>query len=189
MAEQYVAVSGSWLDAIGQFLSAIGYTLQLQEERDVNLRKVVIGEGLQAVGNALQAVVEEDPIARTGDWIEAGGAATTSLAVALQLEEENIEYQRLEVLGDSLQSLGPAISVTVEENKEIAVGLYLQSIGAAIEAIGGVKEIRGLDRLGLQLSAIGNWIQALGATIQAVVLTREMITSEYEEYPSHRNNE
>ncbi|MFV8828697.1 DUF6944 family repetitive protein [Alkalihalobacterium sp. APHAB7] len=189
MTEQYVAVTGSWLDAIGQFLSAIGYTLQLQEKRDVNLRKVVIGEGLQAVGNALQAVVEEDPIARTGDWIEAGGAATTSIAVALQLEEENLEYQRLEVLGDTLQSLGPAISASVEDNNELFVALYLQSIGAAIEAIGAVKEIRGLGRLGLQLSAIGNWIQALGATIQAVVLTREWLHSEYEELPSHRNNE
>ncbi|WP_216830187.1 DUF6944 family repetitive protein [Alkalihalobacterium elongatum] len=184
MTRQHIAVSGSWLDAIGQFLSAIGYTLQLQEERDINLRKVVIGEGVQAVGNALQAVVEEDPIARTGDWIEAGGAATTSIAVALQLGEEKLEYQRLEVLGDSLQSLGPAISASVEDNKEIFVGLYLQSIGAAIEALGGLKEIRGLDRLGLQLSAIGNWIQVLGTTIQALVLTRELLISEREELPS-----
>ncbi|MDE5415181.1 DUF6944 family repetitive protein [Alkalihalobacterium chitinilyticum] len=189
MSEQYVAVTGSWLDAIGQILSAIGYTLQLQEERDANIRKVVIGEGVQAVGNALQAVVEEDPIARTGDWIEAGGAATTSIAVALQLEEENLEYQRLEVVGDSLQSLGPAISASVEDNNELFVALYLQSIGAAIEAIGGLKEIRGLGRLGLQFSAIGNWIQVLGTTLQAVVLTRELITSEYEEFPSQGNNE
>ncbi len=178
MTDGQLTIIGSWLDAIGQTLSAIAYTSLLRgvrrpEEEELYQRMIVVGEGLQAVGNALNAVEEEEPIGAIGDWVEAAGAATSSYANARQIEQVTLEYQQLEVLGDALQSLGPAISNLVEEDSRFIVGNNLQTIGAAIEATGGLFEIKSDEQKGLLLSSIGNWLQAAGATLQAIIVTKE----------------
>ncbi|UOE94471.1 hypothetical protein [Alkalihalobacillus sp. LMS39] len=177
MTDGQLTITGSWLDAIGQTLSAIAYTSLLRgvrgPEEEIYQRLIVVGEGLQAVGNSLNAVEEDEPVVALGDWVEAAGAATSSYANARQLDGETLEYQQLEVLGDALQSLGPAISNLVEEDGRFIVGNNLQTIGAALEATGGIFEIRSDEQKGLFLSTIGNWLQAAGTTLQAIIITRE----------------
>ncbi|WP_096201828.1 DUF6944 family repetitive protein [Bacillus sp. FJAT-45350] len=165
-------VSGSWLDAIGQILSSIGETRNLVGLDDDLVYEIIkIGEGLQAFGNALQAIDEEEPIAEIGDWIEAAGAATASIAAARQLEEESIDNVRLEALGDSLQALGPVLASLVEEDRRLLVSYFLQSIGAGLEAIGAVSEIHGKEGKGDILSTVGSWTQTSGSILQAVIVT------------------
>ena len=178
MTNTGLIVKGLWIEVIGQILTSIGYTREVHEPSEDNLRVVAIGDATQAVGNSLQAVGEDDPIGSAGDWIEASGAAASSFATFRQLEEDDIEYLRLEILGASLQALGPAVSALVEEKQIIVFALYLQTIGAFIEAIGGIKELKGFEKIGVKLSAIGNYLQTIGVIIQALVLTKELFELE-----------
>ncbi|MFC0558494.1 DUF6944 family repetitive protein [Halalkalibacter alkalisediminis] len=173
MENQQLQLTGSWLDAIGQLLSSIGNTEQLVETTIANQKLILIGEGIQALGNALQAIGETNKLDRIGDWIEAAGAATSGIAVSQQLEagEEDFESIRLEILGDMLQVLGPAISAVNKDDDTLLIAIRLQIIGPGLEAIGGVYELSGLEQKGRFLTFIGSWIQTSGAFLQAIVLT------------------
>lgn len=173
MEDQELQLTGSWLDAIGQLLSSVGKTEQLITTTVANQKLVLLGEGTQALGNALAAVGATNRLDLIGDWIESVGAATSALAVSLQLEasEEDEESTRLEILGDVLQALGPAISVINEEEQSLLVASRLQTIGASIEAIGGVYQLSNQEIKGRFITFIGSWIQTLGSVLAAIILT------------------
>ncbi|MDQ0339313.1 hypothetical protein J2S00_002100 [Caldalkalibacillus uzonensis] len=138
--------TGSWVDAIGQITSAVGATQQITNSEDFYQGLIVIGDGLQSVGNALQGLGETDPLGAKGDWIQVVGAGTASVGAALQLDRDNAEGMRLGILGNSLQALGAALSSVAEEDHILVIASKLQSVGAVLNAIGTVKQLYGLKK-------------------------------------------
>ncbi|SDZ41160.1 hypothetical protein SAMN05421736_11218 [Evansella caseinilytica] len=175
MGHQFFTVAGSWIDVIGLIAAAIGSTLLIEEETESTLRLVTIGEGVQVVGDALQAIGSTDPLQETGDWIEAGGAGTSSFGVALQMEEESkLEGMRLETIGDVLQALGAALNASAQEDERIATANKLESSGATLEAVGVIMRIHGSETNGQTVNAFGAWVQAAGGVLLALLETQEL---------------
>ncbi len=178
MGDEEKHLIGAWLDGIGTILSAMAEINALSGER--NHHVVVIGEGLQAVGTMIIGTVEnDDPLDFAGNWIDGVGAATSSYGAYLQaIDVENgDETARLEILGDSFQSMGASMSALADflqgENL-LAFGNTLQGVGAALEAIGGVYELNEKEE-GQLMTAIGATIQAIGSNFNAIVVTREFL--------------
>lgn len=175
LGHQFFTVAGSWIDVIGLIAAAIGSTLLIEEETESTLRLVTIGEGVQVVGDALQAIGSTDPLQETGDWIEAGGAGTSSFGVALQMEEESkLEGMRLETIGDVLQALGAALNASAQEDERIATANKLESSGATLEAVGVIMRIHGSETNGQTVNAFGAWVQAAGGVLLALLETQEL---------------
>ena len=182
VSDEYKIVAGSWLDAVGNIISAYAEIRALAGINEINNQLVAIGEGLQAVGNALIGTVEtDDPLDFAGNWIEGAGAAISSLGAQLQyIDPENGDANiRLEILGDAFQSIGSAISTLAEYEAEdrddhIVLGNGLQSLGAGLEAIGGVYELNEKEEQGQPITTIGAILQALGANIIAIVVTKSI---------------
>ncbi|MBB5174189.1 DUF6944 family repetitive protein [Texcoconibacillus texcoconensis] len=184
MNDEELILIGSWVDAIGQAVSAIGATGQMQRDEDRDTRLVVIGEAMQSIGNALEGTGTPDMQEALGDWIESGGAGGSSLGASLQLRGDEEGGTRLEILGDSFQALGGAISATTEDDQYLVLANQLQSLGAGLEAIGGTYEVRGLTRRGAMLNTLGSWVQAAGGALQAKVVTEDYLMSDNEQDPS-----
>lgn len=177
-------VTGAWLDAVGTIISAFAETRELVGITQFNNRLVAIGEGLQAVGTMLVGTVTTDnPLNFAGNWIDGAGAAGSSIASYLKyLEPENREANiRLEILGDSFQSMGASISALADHlagEEALAFGNAAQGLGAGLEAIGASYRLKNLREEGQTLITIGAIIQAFGANFNAIVITRELIEDE-----------
>ncbi|WP_062047264.1 hypothetical protein [Bacillus sp. JCM 19034] len=178
MTDEEKLLTGSWLDAIGTLISAAAEIRALAGLNDINNKLVAIGEGLQATGTFLiGTVTTDDPLNFAGNWIDGAGAATSALAAYLQdIDEENEEdSNRLGILGDTFQAMGASISALADHiagEEEYAIGNALQGLGAGLEAIGGVYDLRGRKE-GQLITTIGAILQALGSNYGAALLTRE----------------
>lgn len=177
MGREHLIVTGSWLDVIGLILSAIGATKEIKRESDLAKQMIIVGEGIQAIGASLIAIGVEDADQARGSWIEAAGAGTTSYGVAVQKAGNTQSGIRIEILGDTLQSLGAALSAAAEDNRILVAASKIVSAGAALEAIGAVYSLHGKEEKGKRINALGSWIQTLGGTISAIVVTKEFKAS------------
>ncbi|NMH70802.1 hypothetical protein HF072_18655 [Bacillus sp. RO3] len=190
--DRLILITGAWTQVIGTVIAAIGETVIIQEERNkqeqpIGFRLVSIGNGIEATGNALQGVGAEklsdgsfeETIRVIGDWIQASGNATNVVAAELQFAGRELEGLNLDVLGDTVQSIGAGLEAygatleTREFSDLLAAGNTLQSLGAAIEAIGEVYILKEKKDIGLQITAFGSYAQAAGATIAAIALTKQ----------------
>jgi hypothetical protein len=184
VTDDYKLVTGAWLEAIGTIISALAETRELVGITEFNNRIVAVGEGLQAVGSMLIGTVEtDDPLNFAGNWIDGAGAAGSSMASYLKyLEPENREANiRLEILGDSFQSMGASISALADHlagEEVLALGNAAQGLGAGLEAIGANYRLKDRREEGQSLITIGAIIQAFGANLNAIVITRELIDTE-----------
>jgi hypothetical protein len=183
---ELILLTGAWIQVLGTVIAAIGETILVNEEH-AGFRLVSIGNGFEAAGNSLQAVgaekvsdgSEAERFRITGDWIQAAGNLTNVKAAELQFSEEEIEGLNLDVIGDSVQSVGAALEAygacigNARFKKLLTTGNTIQSLGAALEAIGETFILREERELGLQISAFGSYAQAAGAAMAAVALTKE----------------
>jgi hypothetical protein len=184
VTDDYKLVTSAWLDAIGTIISALAEMRELVGITEFNNRLVAIGEGLQAVGTMLVGTVTtDDPLNFAGNWIDGAGAAGSSIASYLKyLEPENREGNiRLEILGDSFQSMGASISALADHlagEDGLAFGNAAQGLGAGLEAIGANYILKDRREEGQLLMTIGAIIQAFGANFNAIVITREIMEGE-----------
>lgn len=180
--DDFKVLIGAWTDAVGTILSAYSEMRAFVGLDEYNNQLVAVGEGLQALGTMIVGTTtEETPIIFAGSWIDGTGAATSSYAAYLrQVQGENDDNIRLEILGDSLQAMG-AFFVSFGEylrgEDVYAVANSLQSLGAGIEAIAGNYELANRTEARL-LALIGSSIQALGSNFFAVTVTKELLQDE-----------
>ncbi|SES64824.1 hypothetical protein SAMN05216389_101241 [Oceanobacillus limi] len=178
MTDEEKLVTGAWIDAAGTIIAAIASNRAFEESPSISNKLTAVGDGLQAVGTAFMASVTTDNhLSFTGNWIDTIGAAATSLAEYMQGLDETVDadFIRLEVLGESFQSIGASMSSFASYllgEKELAIGNALQGLGAGLEAIGSVHELKG-NQAGQIIGAIGAILQAIGSNYYAVVVTKE----------------
>lgn len=186
MDNQLKEIFGSWIQAIGTVISAIGSTpssvITSKLQFDLNLW----GNVLQATGNALVAdALETISLEKIGDKVQAFGNTTVIAGMIIELNE--ITNQLLIIKGNWLQALGGGIvladeiesRVTPEQTLSI-LGNLLQVIGNSLQAIGGIYELEnnnekkdGNNKDGQLLEVLGSWIQAIGSVISAISQTKE----------------
>lgn len=173
---------GAWVDAIGTIVSAYAELREISGFNDENDKIVSIGEGLQAVGTAMMGIVTtEDLMNFAGTWVDAAGAATASLAAYRQSVEggESDANLRLEVLGDTFQAMGSAMSALAEYRAGVPyAGNVLQSLGATLEALGALFEQKSREEQGQMLATVGAIIQATGANLNAVLISFDHMNSD-----------
>lgn len=172
MNNQLLELIGLWIESVGQITSATAETRKLMEESDLNNLLVVIGEGLQSIGEGFQGVGGEEPLGSFASFIESAGAGTSSYVAWKFLTERSDEFIRLGVVGDSLQGLGAAIAAEAADDPIFILGNKLESIGATLEAIGGLAQVEGEGEKGQQLNVLGSWLQATGGLLQTIYLSK-----------------
>ncbi|WP_226671412.1 DUF6944 family repetitive protein [Metabacillus litoralis] len=172
MANEKNAVLGSWIVATGTTLSAIGATPSrvLNESQLKSLD--LWGNVLQATGNALTADSEENyTLDKVGNEIQAIGNTTIVASILLYFDKKTkIE---LNIKGNFLQALGGGVAFTEALGREptldellIVNGNLLQAIGNSLQAISGIRELRGEEAN--KLNEVGSWIQAIGSILCAL---------------------
>ncbi|MEI5907060.1 hypothetical protein WAK64_08320 [Bacillus spongiae] len=190
MNNEQQLVFGSWIQAIGTTVAAIGATPSkiLSEEQLEGLS--VIGNVGQAVGNALIAdTIEEFDLTKAGNEIQSIGNLTVISGIVIDFDEDT--KLNLDISGNLLQALGgsAAVSETFNEDPSVDVllaiyGDLLQVIGNSLQAIAGIIESK--DRDSGNINEIGSWIQAIGSILAALVTSKE-VTENLEE--NNRNNQ
>ncbi|MBO0996368.1 hypothetical protein IOC57_01135 [Bacillus sp. SD075] len=148
MDSQFKETFGSWTQAIGTVMSAVGGTPSnvLDEEFRENLD--LIGNVLQGTGNAILADAEETwSLDKFGNQIQAIGNSTVILGLVIDFDE--VTKQELIIKGNLIQALGggTALAGAYENPDEPeqafnATGNLLQAIGNSMQAIGGIAELK-----------------------------------------------
>ncbi|MBT2648087.1 hypothetical protein J7E52_15555 [Bacillus sp. ISL-34] len=148
MDNQFKETFGSWTQAIGTVISAVAGTPSnvLDEEFRKNLD--LIGNELQATGNAILADAEETwSLNKFGNQIQAIGNSTVILGLVIDFDE--VTKQELIIKGNLIQALGggTALAGAYENPDEPeqafnATGNFLSVIGNSMQAIGGSAELK-----------------------------------------------
>lgn len=186
MNEEKKILIGSWIDAIGTDLVALGEMRELVGINTINNKIVAIGEALEALGTFLiGSGVADDPINFTGNLVDGFGAATAMAGNYKQyLDPENgDESISYEILGDILQAVGAAVAAKAEKKSGQLVqtlGNVLQSLGAGLEAFGAYLLLNDEEELGQWIVAKGAVIQSLGSNIFALIATKDYFVEEEE---------
>lgn len=176
MDNEVKAVFGSWVQAIGTILSAIGST-PIKELRKELLESLnLIGNVMQGTGNALIAdTIETETLDKIGNQIQAIGNSTVITGILIDFK--NDVKQILDIDGNWIQALGGSVSLADAFGGERSIsalysiyGNLLQVIGNSLQSISGMKELQGKEAAGLNI--VGSWIQAVGSVISAIGQTK-----------------
>ncbi|MBM7571648.1 DUF6944 family repetitive protein [Aquibacillus albus] len=166
------AVLGSWIQAIGTIISAIGSTpfkIPAKLLNDLDL----IGNVLQGSGNALMAdSIKPFTLNKIGNQIQAIGNTTIVTQYIINFNDKTA--QELEIKGDLFQAVGGGIAFSTQNWEEkpsmeeiySTYGNLLQVIGNSMQSIAGGIEQKGGD--GQVMNTVGSWIQAIGAVLSAI---------------------
>lgn len=187
--EAFLEITGAWIQTAGTAIAAAGETLLLGEDPgfETGEKLVVIGNGVEAAGNALQAIALSSEANRTmsslGSWLQAAGNTTNAVAGMIILAGDETAGLKLDILGDSVQSAGAAIEATFVDGslpfaESIVIGEYILSLGAALEAIGAYYLLTGKRMSGNALQAFGSYLEFAGAGIVAAALTKGLVWTE-----------
>jgi hypothetical protein len=182
MGNTFKSTFGSWIQAIGTVLSAIGNTPNkyLSEGSLENID--IVGNELQATGNALEADAIIDPASLTkiGNQIQSIGNLTVLAGLIMDFNE--VTEQELTIKGNLMQALGgsAAVADSLEDERTLdeLLSIYgngLQVIGNTLQAISGILELNNEDSG--DLNAAGSWIQAVGAVLSALVQSQSTPSS------------
>ncbi len=172
LVKQQNSLLGSWEQAIGTVLSAVGNTPSIALTSEVKENLDLIGNVMQATGNAL--LVEHfslEELKSLGNEIQAIGNATE--VVSLHLPVSVSSKKLLNIQGDILQALGGSINFAEELHKELTIEVIYSAFGNLLQVIGNSLQAlstQNTTKAG-ELNAIGNWIQATGAIMTAVAET------------------
>lgn len=167
MESENKTIIDAWIAAIGTIVSAIGSTPSARLGDNLQSDFGLIGNVLQATGNALQ--VDEPKFDNIGNQIQAIGNITVILG--LVSTDNKKKKQTLIIKGNLLQALGASIQFsdfTQTEGPIINIGNLLEAIGNSMQAIGAKDTRTEIDSETLNVA--GNWIQAAGAVVVAVSL-------------------
>jgi hypothetical protein len=188
MDNQSKKIFGSWIQAMGTIIAAIGSTPANFIKSDLRNALDLWGNTLQATGNALQADGQVEISPETiGNEIQSIGNVTVMSGLIIDFEEE--AGQKLIITGNLIQALGGLVLLadgfedgTIASQSYYIIGNLLQSIGNSLQAIGGSYElekngIKYKDRKeyknGQSLIVSGSWIQATGSVISLIGQIRE----------------
>ena len=171
MDSELKALLGSWIQAIGTLLPALGNTPSLKISKSVQTYLSLIGNTMQATGNALIVESASDiSLSTVGNKIQAIGNSIVVLSIFVHSKGTQ---KNLNIKGDLLQSLGSIVSIPDYlqiESKSLndILNLYaniLQATGNALQAL-AVK--LGPNEQGQLINLIGSWLQTIGAFMQAI---------------------
>ncbi|MDQ0484818.1 DUF6944 family repetitive protein [Guptibacillus hwajinpoensis] len=176
MNNEVKAVFGSWVQAIGTILSAIGSTPIKELSTDLLDSLNLIGNVMQGTGNALIAdTIETETLDKLGNQIQAIGNSTVVTGILIDFTNE--VKQILNIDGNWLQALGGGVSLADalggERSTSALYSIYgnlLQAVGNSLQSISGIKELQGKE--GQELNVVGSWIQAVGSVISAIGQTK-----------------
>lgn len=176
MENNQKAILGSWIQASGTVLSAIGSTPTNVISDDLLDDLNLWGNVLQATGNALIADTEKDlTLDKVGNIVQSIGNSTVITGMLIHFREDT--KQLLDIQGNWLQALGGGVSFAdafgQEPSLEVLFSLYgnlLQTIGNSLQAISGVLELK--NQNGQKLNVIGSWIQAIGSILSFISQTK-----------------
>ncbi|GAK00013.1 hypothetical protein [Geomicrobium sp. JCM 19055] len=165
---EYPALIGSWAQAIGTVISAIGGT-PILVIGDGNQPYAIIGNSLQAVGAAVLADEADNVLDQYGNIIPAIGNVIVLRGVFL----DDLD---LAITGDLFQATGGSLSIYTAIQDEELVDFYangLQVVGNGAQALAGIQEKQDIDSEDLAIT--GGWIQATGAIIAALQETYDYL--------------
>src|SRR5690554_2508799 len=187
----------SWISAFGATIGAVGQTKQAAGRRYVGSQLWTIGKGIQGVGSAFLAILEEeDPAAEIGNWFISIGSSTVSVTGAREIPKEHlkellekkgikkpfnqktiedIELSQVKIIGSSLQSIGAYLTTINTEVSKTFIGGMIQSIGALIEALGHLQNLSSDEKSAQHMAVIGGWLQSIGTILQALGATEENV--------------
>lgn len=175
---EFKALLGAWDQALGTFISAVSSTPSFKLKATVRTRLSLLGNVMQATGNALLADSERKPsLGKLGNQIQSIGNLT--VIVGLSIQSGGKKGTRLNIAGNLLQALGSGIAIPEQwpihrhASKQELLNLYgslLQMIGNALQAIAGMIALKRLN--GQTINFLGSWIQAVGALLQALAQSK-----------------
>ncbi len=175
MDNELKALFGSWVQAAGTVLAAISSIPSLPLEQKIKTDFSLIGNLMQATGNALLADSEtEITLNKIGNEIQAFGNSTVIAGILIPFNEET--KTNLSKQGNLLQALGSAAALPdllIKEksfiNMLFIIETFLQSIGNSLQAVSeNIEQTETKEAVDFA----GSWIQATGAVIQALAQTK-----------------
>lgn len=176
MDSKDLEILGAWIQAIGNLAAAMGTTLDYAGANTAAGEGLELsGNGLQAAGSLLQAKAQPGPtLERIGNEVQAAGNITVIIGKKGLFAGRDSFNEKLVVTGDWLQSYGSLVELWDEfvngdnPNSSEVTANFIQSAGSAIQAIGGMIELRGNVDLGARIVVTASWIQASGALLEAI---------------------
>lgn len=168
---------GTWLDAVGTTLSAIGNTpfsfISTNRLKEIDLT----GDILQATASSIMADAEENfNLFKIGNMIDASGNVIEIAGNNLPFTNKK-SNQFLQAEGNGLQTFGTGLSFiycyenALESEFELSAlyGIYgslIQTIGLAMQTIAALLPED--HEIGQRLNTVGCWVQAIGAILEAI---------------------
>jgi hypothetical protein len=182
MDNEVKATFGAWIQAIGTTISAISSTPSMKIPDDFLNQLNLNGNVLQATGNALQADSEYDlTLIKIGNEVQAIGNSIVVAEMLLNFDE--LTKQNIEIKGNLFQAVGGGICFANALDEEPAIeelyniyGNLLQTIGNSMQALAGMKELKGEE--GETLNTVGSWIQAIGSILSALGQSKSLLRQE-----------
>lgn len=182
-----------WVQAFGAFVAATANSAVniLNEDQIASID--IVGNVLQAAGNAVQADQQETvTFEKIGAEIQAIG--NTVVASSYILLEEDFETNLI-IKGNWLQAFGALIEAIDEVLDNTGpkqplniVGNTTQAVGNSFQAIGGKHILQDNEEKGLFLVISGSWIQVIGTILNAIGQTQEEKEESHQSYEYKDSN-
>ena len=162
-----VGYIGSWIDAIGTVVAAIGSTPSKILSKKIMEDLVFIGNAFQGIGSSL---VVDSPETLPNDRVGSAIQSIGNLTVMHGLLNTDVEAGRVtNKQGNLLQALGAGASINYDgEITSINnIGNGLQVVGNSLQALALRDDVIETEE-GLILDMVGSWVQAVGTVISAI---------------------
>lgn len=145
MWKEFVTVSGAWIQAVGTVIAAFATIEELTKEQYAKEKYEIAGNALQAIGNALQVIVQPGKsLEKMGGELQALGNTSVIIGVTLDIYEKDTINEVLEIVGNSLQSIGAGLAA-IEELQDVVVSSQIEAIGNTLQSIGnGLQALQGI---------------------------------------------
>lgn len=198
MGSESKAIIASVIVSVGTITAAIGSTSSNYIKSNVRDDLTLLGNVLQAEGNAIDAKVKGTVLRSVGKEITASGNLTVITGLVFDIRKET--SYKLFITGNSLQALGLAVNIgdaidlpPFPGQSDNIVGSIIQFIGNSLQAIGWSEALENIrkdetdnennqKKFGYyyenyfkknngqseSLVATGSWIQAIGSVISVI---------------------
>jgi hypothetical protein len=173
MDDVWKEIAGAVISAVGTILAAIGSTPFPYLSENLLTSLNLIGNVLQATGNALEADGQEGfSLEKLGSELQAVGNVEVVGSIVLPISSD--ASQRLNIMGNFTQAFGGLVAIAEEveddsgQNQSLTIiGNALQAAGNSMQAIGGIYDLQKGKGTGQSITVAGSWIQAVGSVISA----------------------